>query len=49
MSLPWPVTHLRVDWHDGLVAQLAQLWHLWQPQAESYVQRALRPAEVAGL
>jgi uncharacterized Ntn-hydrolase superfamily protein len=48
-SVPWPVTDLRVDWHDDPVAQLAGLWQLWQPQAESYVQRALRPAEVTAL
>ena len=46
-SVPWPVTDLRVDWHDDPVGQLAGLWQLWQPQAESYVRRALRPSEVA--
>jgi uncharacterized Ntn-hydrolase superfamily protein len=44
-SAPWPVTDLRVDWHDDPVAELAALWSRWQPQAESYVQRALRPSE----
>ena len=44
-SVPWPVTDLRVDWHDDPVGQLAGLWRIWQPQAESYVQRALRPAQ----
>jgi uncharacterized Ntn-hydrolase superfamily protein len=47
-AVPWPVTDLRVDWHDDPVGQLAGLWQLWQPQAESYVHRALRPSEVAG-
>ena len=42
-SVPWPVTDLRVDWHDDPVAELAALWRAWQPQAESYVRRALRP------
>jgi uncharacterized Ntn-hydrolase superfamily protein len=45
-SVPWPVTDLRVDWHDDPVGQLVVLWDAWQPQAESYVQRALRPAEL---
>ena len=40
---PWPVTDLRVDWHDDPVGQLAGLWQLWQPQAESYIGRAVRP------
>jgi uncharacterized Ntn-hydrolase superfamily protein len=43
-SLPWPVTDLRVDWHDDPVGQLAGLWRAWQPQEQSYVQRALHPA-----
>jgi uncharacterized Ntn-hydrolase superfamily protein len=47
-SVPWPVTDLRVDWHDDPVGQLAGLWRMWQPQAESYVGRALRPSEMAG-
>ena len=45
-SVPWPVTDLRVDWHDDPVGQLAGLWQIWQPQAEAYVQRALRPAGI---
>ena len=43
-SAPWPVTDLRVDWHDDPVGELDRLWQRWQPQAESYVQRALHPA-----
>ena len=43
-SVPWPVTDLRVDWHDDPVGELAGLWQRWRPQAESYVQRALHPA-----
>jgi uncharacterized Ntn-hydrolase superfamily protein len=46
---PWPVTDLRVDWHDDPVGQLARLWPIWQPQAPSYVSRALHPSEAAGL
>jgi len=43
-SVPWPVTDLRVDWHDDPIGHLARLWQMWQPQAESYVGRALRPS-----
>jgi len=46
---PWPVTDLRVDWHDDPVGQLTGLWPMWQPLAASYVDRALRPSEMAGL
>jgi len=42
-AVPWPVTDLRVDWHDDPVGQLAELWQLWQPQAAAYVGRALEP------
>ena len=48
-SEPWPVTDLRVNWHDDPVGQLAGLWQIWQPQAASYITRALRPSEIAGL
>jgi uncharacterized Ntn-hydrolase superfamily protein len=44
-AVPWPVTDLRVDWHDDPVGQLDGLWQLWQPQAAAYVGRALCPAE----
>jgi uncharacterized Ntn-hydrolase superfamily protein len=40
---PWPVTDLRVDWDDQPISRLAELWQLWQPQAEAYVIRALDP------
>ena len=42
-AVPWPVTDLRVDWHDDPVGELAGLWQLWQPQARAYIDRALRP------
>lgn len=43
-SVTWPVTDLRVDWHDDPIGQLTGLWQIWQPQAESYVRRALHPS-----
>ena len=46
---PWPVTDLRVDWHDDPVGELGWLWQVWQPQAAAYVTRALRPAGMAQL
>ena len=39
----WPVTDLRVDWHDDPVGELERLWVLWQPQEGDYVRRALDP------
>ena len=43
-KVTWPVTDLRVDWHDDPVSELARLWAVWQPQEAAYVQRALDPA-----
>lgn len=43
--VPWYVTDLRVDWRDDdPIEELARLWHLWSPQADDYVTRALDPA-----
>jgi uncharacterized Ntn-hydrolase superfamily protein len=41
--LSWPFVDLRVDWSDTPVADLGDLWQLYRPQADSYVQRAENP------
>ena len=44
-KVAWPVTDLRVDWHEtDPIGALADLWQLWKPQAEDYVTRALEPS-----
>jgi len=43
-KVTWPVTDLRVDWHDDPIAELARLWTVWRPQEAAYLQRALDPA-----
>lgn len=44
-DVPWPVADLRVDWTDDCpIAELRQLWTLYEPQLEDYVTRALDPA-----
>ncbi len=44
-KVSWPVTDLRVDWHESdPIGALIALWTLWKPQAESYVTRALNPS-----
>ena len=43
-KVPWPVTDLRVDWHDDPIAELARLWMIWRPQEADYVRRALDPS-----
>jgi uncharacterized Ntn-hydrolase superfamily protein len=44
----WPMTDLRVDWDDRPIDRMAELWQVWQPQAEAYVTRALDPATAPG-
>lgn len=42
-KVSWPVTDLRIDWHDDPIGELAKLWELWKPQADAYITRALDP------
>jgi len=42
-DVPWPVTDLRVDWHDDPVAELQRLWAIWAPQKADYRTRGLDP------
>jgi uncharacterized Ntn-hydrolase superfamily protein len=43
-EVSWPIVDLRVDWAAaGPIAQLGELWALFAPQMETYVQRALDP------
>jgi len=42
-KVPWPVTDLRIDWHDDPITELARLWAVWRPQEAAYLQRALDP------
>lgn len=39
----WPLTDLRVDWHDSPIDELSRVWQVWKPQAADYVTRALNP------
>lgn len=42
-DVPWPVTDLRVDWHDEPIAELHRLWAVWEPQKADYRVRGLDP------
>jgi uncharacterized Ntn-hydrolase superfamily protein len=42
-DVPWPVTDLRVDWHDDPIGELRRLWGVWQPQKSDYRTRGLDP------
>jgi uncharacterized Ntn-hydrolase superfamily protein len=42
-DVPWPVTDLRVDWHDDPIGELQRLWAIWAPQKSDYRTRGLDP------
>jgi uncharacterized Ntn-hydrolase superfamily protein len=42
-DVPWPVTDLRVDWHDNPISELRRLWAVWEPQKADYRTRGLDP------
>jgi uncharacterized Ntn-hydrolase superfamily protein len=44
-KLSWPFVDLRVDWSETPITDLRAAWHVYQPQAEAYVQRALDPTK----
>lgn len=41
----WPVADLRVDYAERPIADLTALWERWKPEMDSYVTRALDPAQ----
>lgn len=43
----WPYADLRVDWADDTrpIEALARAWEIYQPQADQYVMRALKPTD----
>lgn len=42
-DVPWPVTDLRVDWHDDPIGELDRLWAVWEPQKADYRTRGIDP------
>lgn len=45
-SESWPLTDLRVDWHEqDAIGELDRIWQMWQPQSEAYLTRAVNPVE----
>lgn len=43
-QLSWPLVDLRVDWsEESPIQELANLWKLYEPQMNDYVQRAVAP------
>jgi uncharacterized Ntn-hydrolase superfamily protein len=41
--LSWPLVDLRVDWSDDPIGQLRDLWTIYRPQMQAYVDRAEYP------
>jgi uncharacterized Ntn-hydrolase superfamily protein len=44
-AVAWPVADLRVDWHGEPIHELAGLWHIWKPQLNDYLGRAIDPRQ----
>jgi uncharacterized Ntn-hydrolase superfamily protein len=43
-EVSWPIVDLRVDWSMGdPIAELTEIWEIYAPQIEPYVQRAMDP------
>ncbi len=43
-ELSWPIVDLRVDWSEAdPIGALADIWDIYAPQIDAYVQRALDP------
>jgi uncharacterized Ntn-hydrolase superfamily protein len=48
-EVPWPIIDLRVDWHDtNPVGELERVWHIYAPQLEDYITRAVDPPRAPG-
>ena len=45
---PWPIADLRVDWHDEPIAELERVLHVYLPQMNDYLQRAIDPTRAPG-
>ena len=42
----WPIVDLRCDWtNECPITKLETTWHVYKPQMDAYVQRALNPKE----
>ena len=45
-DVPWPVADLRLDWAETCpIDALADIWKIYAPQLDAYVQRALDPRD----
>jgi uncharacterized Ntn-hydrolase superfamily protein len=45
-KVSWPIVDLRCDWtEDCPIKQLSEIWKVYKPQLDDYLQRALDPTE----
>jgi uncharacterized Ntn-hydrolase superfamily protein len=44
-QLDWRLVDLRIDWHEAPIATLTEAWHVYRPQMQTYVQRAIDPSQ----
>ena len=45
-KVSWPIVDLRCDWtEDSPIKKLSEIWKVYKPQLDDYLQRALDPTE----
>lgn len=47
-EVSWPIVDLRVDWSANPLGGLRQVWEIYAPQIDAYVQRAVDPRGAPG-
>lgn len=47
-EVSWPIVDLRVDWSDRPIAALQDLWAVYAPQLDAYIDRAKNPTQAPG-
>ena len=45
-KVSWPIVDVRCDWSDDCpIKALSELWKIYKPQVNDYLQRALDPTK----
>jgi uncharacterized Ntn-hydrolase superfamily protein len=47
-DVTWPIVDLRIDWSERPIAALAELWTVYEPQVDAYIDRAKNPSVAPG-
>jgi len=47
-DVSWPIVDLRVDWSESPIKALRELWAVYEPQVDAYIDRAKNPSVAPG-